>query len=267
MPDISFRSGGEIRHAYILSSSDPETAFSQAVRIAQAAVCRGGPPFPCLSCPACRKAAAFSHPDVSLTERITDDKGKQKRQILVDQIREVSADAYILPNEASRKVYLIRDADTMNEEAQNAALKLLEEPPNGAVFVLCVTNPARLLPTVRSRCIELTFSPAEDAGSDPLTDLAAEYLQKVAAEDGFALWQFCEEHNTVSYEEMTDFCARTAEMITDMLCMRRDALSMDPRQLLRLEKLMETCISYLKVNVTVKQVFGLLEAASIQTER
>ena len=266
MPDLSFRSAAEIRHATILCSDDPETAFRQALRIAQASVCRGNPPLPCLACTPCRKTAALSHPDVRVIERLTDDKGKQKREILVGQIREMSADAYILPNEATHKVYLIRDADTMNEEAQNAALKLLEEPPNGAVFVLCVSNPARLLPTVRSRCIELSISSAEGQDTDQLTALALEYLQAYASQDAFALWQFCESSNTMSFQEAADFCARISALITDMLCLRRDALGLTPAELFALEKRMETCISYLKVNVNVKQVFGLLETAPIQTK-
>ena len=62
------------------------------------------------------------HPDVITLGRLEDDKGRLKREIGVDQIRSLSADAYIMPNEAGRKVYLIREAETMNIPAQNAAL-------------------------------------------------------------------------------------------------------------------------------------------------
>ena len=192
-----------------------------------------------------------------------EENGKKKREILVSQIREISADAAVLPNEAPRKVYLIREADTVNEEAQNAALKLLEEPPNACIFLLCAENPERLLSTVRSRCVELSFSSADAASSPESAALAEEYLKKVSEGDLFALWQFCEDSNSISIQEMTEFCLCTAQRITDMLCGRCSRLGMSEDRLLQLEKLMEQCIRYLKVNVTVKQVFGLLEAASI----
>ena len=263
MKEICFPSAENIRHAYIISSPDPQAAFSQALRIAQAAVCRGNAPLPCLRCSACRKTALGTHPDVTVTERLIDDKGKQKREILVGQIRQLSADAVILPNEAPGKVYIIRDADTMNEEAQNAALKLLEEPPNHAVFLLCVSNAERLLATVRSRCEEHSVPAAAAADNAEMAALAEEYLKKVSANDAFALWQFCESNNTLSYQEMTDFCLAAAQKITDMLCGRCPSSGMTQHQLLAREKLMEKCVRYLKVNVNVKQVFALLEADSI----
>ena len=75
------------------------------------------------------------------------------------QIRALRADAYIRPNEAGRKVYLLERAHTMNPSAQNAMLKLLEEGPPYAAFLLLTENAAALLPTVRSRCETLTLSP------------------------------------------------------------------------------------------------------------
>lgn len=264
MAELQFPSAESIRHAYIISSPEPQSAFSQALRIAQAAVCRGKAPLPCLHCSACRKVELSAHPDVTVTERLADDKGKQKREILVGQIRQLSVDAAILPNEASRKVYIIRDAETMNEEAQNAALKFLEEPSNDAIILLCVSNPERLLPTVRSRCAILNV-PAEDVLKDAeAAGLAEEYLNKVSANNPFTLWQFCESNNTLSFQEMTDFCLSVANKITDMLCGRSPSSGLTPQQLLAQEKLMEQCIRYLKVNVNVKQVFALLEAASIR---
>ena len=262
MPEMRFASPDQIRQAYILSSPDGETAAAAALDIAGAAVCRGAPPLPCRSCAACRKVAAGTHPDVRVIARL-EENGKKKREILVSQIREISADAAVLPNEAPRKVYLIREADTMNEEAQNAALKLLEEPPNACIFLLCTENPERLLSTVRSRCVELSFSSADTASSPESAALAEEYLKKVSEGDLFALWQFCEDSNSISIQEMTEFCLCTAQRITDMLCGRADALGMSASRLFALERLMEQCIRYLKVNVNVKQVFGLLEAASI----
>ena len=80
------------------------------------------------------------HPDV-----ITIKAGK------IDKIREMKSDAAVLPNEAERKVYIIRDAQNMTVEAQNAFLKLLEEPPKHVAFILTADNRAKLLETILSR--------------------------------------------------------------------------------------------------------------------
>ena len=92
------------------------------------------------------------HPDV----RWVGDDGKD---ITVGQVRALRSDAYIRPNEAQRKVYVIENAQTMNASAQNAMLKLLEEGPAYAAFLLLTDNAAALLPTVRSRCEVLALSP------------------------------------------------------------------------------------------------------------
>lgn len=101
----------------------------------------------------------------------------------MDQIRAVSADAVVLPNEAGRKVYIIEDADSMNIPAQNAALKLLEEPPAGVMFLLCVTNAGQLLPTVRSRCTELNLNGAAAGEAGESRALAAEFVKCAASGD------------------------------------------------------------------------------------
>ena len=259
MPELTFRSAEEIRHAYILSSPSTDAAVQAAMRIAGAAVCRGSAPLPCGRCPACRKAEAGVHPDIQVISRPENEKGQKKREMTVDQIRTVSSDAAILPNEAPRKVYIFLEAETMNTEAQNAALKLLEEPPNGAVLLLCTSNAVRLLSTVRSRCVEINI-PADSAeNSENLQALVNAYLKTVASGSRFALWKFCEDNNGLSIQEMTDFCLSAIQEITDMLCARHDSLGMSRELLFSTEQLLETCVRYLSVNVNVKQVFSLLE--------
>ena len=259
MSELTFRSAEEIRHAYILSSPSADSSLLAAMRIAEAAVCRGDVPLPCGRCPACRKAAAGVHPDIQLISRLENEKGQKKRELTVDQIRAVSSDAAILPNEAPRKVYIFQEAETMNPEAQNAALKLLEEPPNGAVLLLCTSNAVRLLSTVRSRCVEINI-PADSAeSSENLQNLANAYLKAVSSGSRFALWKFCEDNNNLSFQEMTDFCLFAIQEITNMLCSRRDRMGMSEQLLFSTEQLLETCVRYLSVNVNVKQVFSLLE--------
>ena len=146
---------GRLSHAYIAGGI-------YADLVAMAAVCAGDGDRPCYTCRHCEKASRGLHPDILQVNRFD-----KKREILVDQIRELSKDVIRVPGEASAKVYIVNEADTMNIAAQNALLRILEDPPGYAVFVLSTDNPKALLPTVRSRCIEIKARPAEtfDAGS------------------------------------------------------------------------------------------------------
>jgi len=136
--------GRKLSHAYIVSGG-------LADAIAMSAVCGNpGESGPCGTCPHCAKASRGVHPDIMVVEKLPD-----KREILIDQIRELKKDVIVVPNEAGKKAYVVNDADLMNAKAQNAFLQILEEPPSHAVFILRTENPAALLPTVRSRCVEL----------------------------------------------------------------------------------------------------------------
>ena len=145
-------SGGQLSHAYVISGPAGSGRHTLAGLLAQALVCTGeGGEAPCGLCPHCRKAAAGIHPDVIRL-------GAEK-DIRVDDVRALRADAHIRPNEAARKVYVLERADQMNQSAQNALLKLLEEGPSYAAFLLLAENQGGLLQTVRSRCVELTLVP------------------------------------------------------------------------------------------------------------
>ena len=82
----------------------------------------------------------------------------EKKTVPVDLVRQARSDMYIRPNEADRKIYLFPRGQDMAEPSQNALLKILEEPPAYGVFILLTENPEKLLPTVRSRCTELSLT-------------------------------------------------------------------------------------------------------------
>lgn len=105
---------------------------------------------PCLECEACRKIAAGISPDVIFIGA-----QKDRKTIGVEAVRDIKATAYIAPNDLDVKCYIIKDADTMTPQAQNALLKLFEEPPSGVYFILLCTSSTALLPTVRSRAPEI----------------------------------------------------------------------------------------------------------------
>ena len=261
-------SGQSVPHACVISAPTIELALSEAEKLAAAAVCSGAGVRPCGKCRDCRKAAEHVHPDIITVSRLLDDKGRPKREIGVDQIRDVIADAQVLPNEAARKVYIIDRAETMNPAAQNAALKLLEEPPAGAVFLLCTTNAMQLLPTVRSRCAEYICKGGgqtqEDSG---LQDLAGEYLKAVASDDRAKLLRWCAANEGMDGRTAADFVDCTGRLLADMLCSRRKSHPISRADLLRLHGLMDECAARLRVNAGVKHIFGLLAVDSIPAGR
>ena len=148
--------GRGLSHAYILAGPAGCGKRTLAAVLSQALVCSGPGEVPCGTCSDCRKAAAGIHPDILRA-------GADGKELTVARVWELRGDAYLLPNEAGRKVYLLENAQTMNNSAQNALLKILEDGPAYAAFLLLTDNAGALLPTVRSRCEGLSLSPVTPA--------------------------------------------------------------------------------------------------------
>lgn len=141
---------GRVSHFYLISGPEGSGKHTLAQLLAAAMLCRGEDK-PCMKCPSCRKVMSGMHPDY-----ITVD-DPEKKTVPVELIRQARADIYVQPNEGDRKIYLFPRAQDMGIPGQNALLKVLEEPPSYGVFLLLADNPEKLLPTVRSRCTELSL--------------------------------------------------------------------------------------------------------------
>ena len=264
MAQLQFRDAQRLSHAYMISALDREEGLRTARQLAAAAVCTDPEQVPCGRCRACRKVRENIHPDVITIGRLEDDKGRKKREISVDQIRQLSRDAVVIPNEAERKVYIIEDADKMNLSAQNAALKLLEEPPRGVMFLLCAENAQLLLPTVRSRCVEILCG--GQSGEDPDSlKLARGYVKAAAGGSPAELYRWCAGHESMDNRTAAAFVEAASALLADMLCGREADLGLSRTRLLRLLALTERCGSYLRVNVGVRHIFGLLAVDSIDS--
>ena len=161
---------GTLSHALLFTG--PGDRMSAARLAAAAMECTGGDRRPCGVCAACRKVQEDIHPDV-ITVR-----DSQHKNISVDVVRDMRADAYIRPNEGARKVYIFPDCALLTEQDQNVLLKLVEEGPPYAAFLFCAENSNQVLQTLRSRCVELKLRPAggEVRGDTPE---AAEALCRV----------------------------------------------------------------------------------------
>ena len=140
-------------HAILIDGEMGTGKHTLADFVCMSAVCLGEE-IPCGECKSCRLAVSNNHPDII---KISPAKGK--KNISVEQIRELIADAYIKPHISPKKVYVIDPADALTEQCQNTLLKILEEPPVQAVFVLIAESKAAFLETVISRCSVFTLSP------------------------------------------------------------------------------------------------------------
>lgn len=263
MAELNFKDPEHLAHACIISAQTSEESLAEAKKIAQTALCIGPGPAPCGNCRACRKVRDGIHPDLITIGRLADKEGKLKREISVEQVRALRSDACVLPNEGKRKVYIIEDADCMNPNAQNAALKLLEEPPNGAMLLLCVKNPGLLLSTVRSRCAEINLSSTTEEQDKEADRLSLSYLKTISTGNSCTLMRWCAQNEGMDAKEAADFAEHTIYVITDMLCGRRPDMGIKKDQLKRLIELMKLCEKYLKVNVGAKHIFGLLAVDSL----
>ncbi|MFI3201362.1 MAG: DNA polymerase III subunit delta' C-terminal domain-containing protein [Eubacteriales bacterium] len=123
---------------------------------------------PCGNCPSCMQTMTMNQPDIIYVTH-------EKKSIGVDDIRrQVNEDVYIKPYSSKYKIYMIADADKMTQEAQNAILKTLEEPPSYAIIILLVANTEMLLDTILSRCVMLRMQPVRE---DALRNYLLEVVQ------------------------------------------------------------------------------------------
>lgn len=148
-------SRGQLSHCYLLSGPAGSGKHTLARLLAAAMQCTSLRR-PCGQCAQCRKALTGMHPDV-----ITVDE-PEKKTVPVKLVRDACADLYIRPNEGAKKIYLFPRAQDLNAQGQNALLKCIEEPPAYGVFFLLTEHAEQLLPTIRSRCVELRLSPLPD---------------------------------------------------------------------------------------------------------
>lgn len=156
--------GGRLGHALLLSGPSGIGKFALLLALARGLLCEQGPAPACGTCPACRRIAAGSHPDLLVLDPFQ--AGFHETTIHFIAEREnrpasawsgpsIEGFLRLVAGEGGRRIVLLRDADRLNEEAQNALLKTLEEPSHGVLLGFEAARPAALLETIRSRLVEV----------------------------------------------------------------------------------------------------------------
>jgi DNA polymerase-3 subunit delta' len=155
---------GSPPHAVLFAGPSGVGKTTLAVDLAAGLLCSADAPAdrPCGTCRGCRMVASGNHPD--LHRLAPDGPGGQVRigertNAAPGTVRALVAELALLPVEGGARVAIVEHADRMNDDAQSALLKTLEEPPPGVTLVLCADEEERLLPTVRSRCTRVRLGP------------------------------------------------------------------------------------------------------------
>ncbi len=148
----------KVSHAYILTGEAGMGRKSLADAFALTLLCEKGGREPCMECHACRQVLSGNHPDLI---HVTHEK---PNSISVNDIREQINDTMLVrPYSSYYKIYIVDEAEKMTQQAQNALLKTIEEPPSYAVIILLTTNQDLFLPTILSRCVQLKLKPLKDS--------------------------------------------------------------------------------------------------------
>lgn len=197
-------------HAILLEGAPGTGRRTLGRLIARAALCRCDEPSarPCGVCAACQKEVP---PD--LTEH-----GGDGSAIPIDVIRRVRDDVFLMPNESAYRVILLADAHLMGPPAQNALLKILEEPPAHAIFILTCDSRTSMLPTIQSRCVCLTLSPVSWEQAAPiltarLPKMAEEDLHRAHSLFGGAIGQVLDGVGDGAFRLVLDLVPKMAEAI------------------------------------------------------
>lgn len=155
---------GRLPHAIVIEGENGLGKRTLALEIALNLFCRSEGDRPCRQCPQCLKVLKHIHPDIYEYSA-----PGGPRSFHVDVVRDIKQDVFIQPNEADYKVYILGNCQCMSESAQNAILKILEEPPEYALFILTADTKSALLETVLSRSVVISLEGVE-------SNKAAEYI-------------------------------------------------------------------------------------------
>ena len=167
--------GGRLPHAILIEGDKGTGRKTFANLVVAAILCEGAKAeLPCGECRHCVKVTKNIHPDITVLEGTGG-----VRSFHIDTVRQMRTDAIVKPNEAEARVFLLVDVQNMSLQAQNALLKIVEEPPRGVHFIMICENRKQMLETIRSRASVVTI---EAPGVEVCCEYLAECLPEQTAE-------------------------------------------------------------------------------------
>lgn len=152
---------GQLPHSLLFSGIQGIGKRTLADFLAKAMNCAAHHNDFCDQCPSCRRISEKAHPDVRTVV-------PDGQFIKIDQMRDLSREAFFKPFEGRRRLFIIDEAERLRDEAANSILKTLEEPPETSILILVTSRPNDLLPTIRSRCQHYRFAPLPPADIEQL---------------------------------------------------------------------------------------------------
>lgn len=221
----SFFADGRCPHAMLIDGASEDEREALARLAARMIVCENKDRTPCGECEHCRKAKENIHPDI-----ITIKKPDDKKRFVKDDVKKMVADAYLTPNEASTKVFIIKEMQQMTEESQNLLLKILEEPPRYTAFVLTSENSNAVIGTVLSRVVRLRMGKSVAAEySEKAVNIVKNFVDAVLSPY---------EYNRIEATAPLDGNKALTEEVLDLLIgVLRDAVALKSRGTVLLENL------------------------------
>jgi DNA polymerase III subunit delta' len=249
---------GRLHSAYLFSGPG-ETPRETALWFVRALACQGSGELPCGACRACRRSAprpeadldgagksgplyrhVGDHPDLLFVAR-----GAGDTRVRVGQIRALQSELRLRTHEGGRRAAVIADAEWLNQEAQNALLRLLEEPPPGTLIVLVARSSAGLLATVRSRCQRVVFRPGPEAPEDdPQRRELVARLEALATASLPALLDWAEEYRgarSEAQEEVERLLEIGAAWLRRRVAARLREAEADPSAELQAHSVLSAC--------------------------
>ncbi len=142
----------KVPNSYLFSGPEGVGKREMALVLAKAMNCQRKKDDACGICPPCKAINAGNFPDVMEIQL-------EGNVIKIERIRELRRIAYLKPMAGGRRMFIINEAEKMTEEAANSLLKILEEPPLFTYIILLTHNPFLIMPTIKSRCQILSFTP------------------------------------------------------------------------------------------------------------
>ena len=245
----SFFADGRRPHAMLIDGSGAEERMSLALLCARMMVCENKDRTPCGECEHCRKAKEGIHPDI-----ITIEKPDDKKHFVKDDVKKMVADAFLTPNEADVKVFIIKELQLMTEESQNLLLKILEEPPRYTAFVLTADNSNAVIGTVLSRVVRLRMGKTS----------ATEYSEKAIAVTEKLVEALLSpyEYNRIEATAPLDGNkALTAEALEAFISVLRDAIALKSGGSVLLENLGEKS-ERLAGNMTLERLLRMYDVVA-----